>query len=85
MCTYSLLSFVITSFEVESLQVSSRPSFCSPSLFVLLCALYRPYLIPWQTDGIATQSSHLTDAACEVLSAPTLAEVFWEMVRKPCV
>lgn len=36
----------------------------------------------WQTDGVATQSSHLTDAACEVLSAPSLAEVFWEMVRK---
>lgn len=39
-------------------------------------------LIMWQTDGVATQCSHLIDAACEVLSAPSLAEVFWEMVRK---
>lgn len=30
---------------------------------------------------MATQCSHLIDAACEVLSAPSLAEVFWEMVR----
>uniref|UniRef100_H2LHJ5 Nucleoporin NUP188 n=1 Tax=Oryzias latipes TaxID=8090 RepID=H2LHJ5_ORYLA len=44
MCIYGLLSFVITSFEEESLQ-----------------------------------SSQLIDAACEVLSAPSLAEVFWEM------
>uniref|UniRef100_A0A8C9Z918 Nucleoporin NUP188 n=1 Tax=Sander lucioperca TaxID=283035 RepID=A0A8C9Z918_SANLU len=44
MCIYGLLSFVITSFEEESLQCS-----------------------------------HLIDAACEVLSAPSLAEVFWEM------
>uniref|UniRef100_A0A8D3DQQ1 Nucleoporin NUP188 n=1 Tax=Scophthalmus maximus TaxID=52904 RepID=A0A8D3DQQ1_SCOMX len=44
MCIYGLLSFVITSFEEESLQCS-----------------------------------HLIDAACEVLSAPNLAEVFWEM------
>ncbi|XP_028274266.1 nucleoporin NUP188 homolog [Parambassis ranga] len=51
MCIYGLLSFVISSFEEESLQ----------------------------TDGVATQSSHLIDAACEVLSAPSLAEVFWEM------
>ncbi|XP_078127496.1 nucleoporin NUP188 [Sander vitreus] len=51
MCIYGLLSFVITSFEEESLQ----------------------------TDGVATQCSHLIDAACEVLSAPSLAEVFWEM------
>uniref|UniRef100_A0A672I973 Nucleoporin NUP188 n=1 Tax=Salarias fasciatus TaxID=181472 RepID=A0A672I973_SALFA len=33
----------------------------------------------FQTDGVATQCSHLIDAACEVLSAPSLAEVFWEM------
>uniref|UniRef100_A0A673AKW3 Nucleoporin NUP188 n=1 Tax=Sphaeramia orbicularis TaxID=375764 RepID=A0A673AKW3_9TELE len=26
-----------------------------------------------------TQCSHLIDAACEVLSAPSLAEIFWEM------
>ncbi|XP_041666678.1 nucleoporin NUP188 isoform X2 [Cheilinus undulatus] len=51
MCIYGLLSFVITSFEEESLQ----------------------------SDGVATQGSHLIDAACEVLSAPSLAEVFWEM------
>ncbi|XP_029300553.1 LOW QUALITY PROTEIN: nucleoporin NUP188 homolog [Cottoperca gobio] len=51
MCIYGLLSFVITSFEEESLQ----------------------------TGGVATQCSHLIDAACEVLSAPSLAEVFWEM------
>ncbi|AWP15487.1 putative nucleoporin NUP188 -like [Scophthalmus maximus] len=51
MCIYGLLSFVITSFEEESLQ----------------------------TEGVATQCSHLIDAACEVLSAPNLAEVFWEM------
>ncbi|XP_039470852.1 nucleoporin NUP188 [Oreochromis aureus] len=51
MCVYGLLSFVITSFEEESLQ----------------------------TDGVATQSSHLIDAACEVLSAPSLAEIFWEL------
>ncbi|XP_060937109.1 nucleoporin NUP188 [Limanda limanda] len=51
MCIYGLLSFVITSFEEESLQ----------------------------TDGVATQCSHLIDAACEVLSAPNLPEVFWEM------
>ncbi|XP_029133334.2 nucleoporin NUP188 [Labrus bergylta] len=51
MCVYGLLSFVITSFEEESLQ----------------------------TDGVATQCSQLIDAACEVLSAPSLAEVFWEM------
>ncbi|KAM9735655.1 nucleoporin NUP188 isoform 1-T1 [Menidia menidia] len=51
MCIYGLLSFVVTSFEEESLQ----------------------------TDGVASQSSHLIDAACEVLSAPSLAEVFWEM------
>ncbi|KAK2819337.1 hypothetical protein Q5P01_024898 [Channa striata] len=51
MCIYGLLSFVITSFEEESLQ----------------------------TDSVATQCSHLIDAACEVLSAPNLAEVFWEM------
>ncbi|XP_059214665.1 nucleoporin NUP188 isoform X2 [Centropristis striata] len=51
MCIYGLLSFVVTSFEEESLQ----------------------------TGGVATQSSHLIDAACEVLSAPSLAEVFWEM------
>uniref|UniRef100_A0A8C4IA41 Nucleoporin NUP188 n=1 Tax=Dicentrarchus labrax TaxID=13489 RepID=A0A8C4IA41_DICLA len=44
MCIYGLLSFVVTSFEEESLQ-----------------------------------GSHLIDAACEVLSAPSLAEVFWEM------
>uniref|UniRef100_A0A7N8XMA8 Nucleoporin NUP188 n=1 Tax=Mastacembelus armatus TaxID=205130 RepID=A0A7N8XMA8_9TELE len=44
MCIYGLLSFVIASFEEESLQCS-----------------------------------HLIDAACEVLSAPNLAEVFWEM------
>uniref|UniRef100_A0A3P8RH47 Nucleoporin NUP188 n=1 Tax=Astatotilapia calliptera TaxID=8154 RepID=A0A3P8RH47_ASTCA len=44
MCVYGLLSFVITSFEEESLQ-----------------------------------SSHLIDAACEVLSAPSLAEIFWEL------
>lgn len=31
---------------------------------------------------MVTQCSHLIDAACEVLSAPSLAEVFWEMVRK---
>ncbi|XP_051906933.1 nucleoporin NUP188 [Hippocampus zosterae] len=51
MCIYGLLSFVITSFEEESLQTGSAGS----------------------------QSSHLIDAACEVLSAPSLAEVFWEM------
>ncbi|XP_076014771.1 nucleoporin NUP188 [Genypterus blacodes] len=51
MCIYGLLSFVVTSFEEESLQA----------------------------DGVATQCSHLIDAACEVLSAPSLAEVFWEM------
>lgn len=28
------------------------------------------------------QHTHLIDAACEVLSAPNLAEVFWDMVRK---
>lgn len=33
-----------------------------------------------QTGSAGTQSSHLIDAACEVLSAPTLAEIFWEMV-----
>uniref|UniRef100_M3ZTZ5 Nucleoporin NUP188 n=1 Tax=Xiphophorus maculatus TaxID=8083 RepID=M3ZTZ5_XIPMA len=47
MCIYGLLSFVITSFEEESLQ-----------------------------------GSHLIDAACEVLSAPSLAEVFWEMPNR---
>ncbi|XP_024155490.1 nucleoporin NUP188 homolog isoform X2 [Oryzias melastigma] len=51
MCIYGLLSFVITSFEEESLQI----------------------------DGVSTQCSQLIDAACEVLSAPNLAEVFWEM------
>uniref|UniRef100_A0A667Y5Y3 Nucleoporin NUP188 n=1 Tax=Myripristis murdjan TaxID=586833 RepID=A0A667Y5Y3_9TELE len=51
MCIYGLLSFVITSFEEESLQA----------------------------DGVATNCSHLIDAACEVLSAPSLAELFWEM------
>ncbi|XP_061555304.1 nucleoporin NUP188 [Phycodurus eques] len=51
MCIYGLLSFVITSFEEESLQTGSAGS----------------------------QSPHLIDAACEVLSAPSLAEVFWEM------
>ncbi|XP_029371088.1 nucleoporin NUP188 homolog [Echeneis naucrates] len=51
MCIYGLLSFVITSFEEESLQ----------------------------SEGVPTQCSHLIDAACEVLSAPSLAEVFWEM------
>ncbi|KAM9841472.1 nucleoporin NUP188 [Aulostomus maculatus] len=50
-CIYGLLSFVVTSFEEESLQ----------------------------TGGVVTQCSHLIDAACEVLSAPSLAEVFWEM------
>ncbi|KAJ3598440.1 hypothetical protein NHX12_001950 [Muraenolepis orangiensis] len=45
MCIYGLLSFVITSFEEETLG--------SPQ--------------------------HLIDAACEVLSAPSLAELFWEM------
>ncbi|XP_011602933.2 nucleoporin NUP188 homolog [Takifugu rubripes] len=50
-CIYGLLSFVIISFEEESLQ----------------------------TDGAATQSSNLIDAACEVLSAPSLTEIFWEM------
>ncbi|XP_014899103.1 nucleoporin NUP188 homolog [Poecilia latipinna] len=49
MCIYGLLSFVITSFEEESLQA----------------------------NGV--EGSHLIDAACEVLSAPSLAEVFWEM------
>uniref|UniRef100_A0A8C5DS06 Nucleoporin NUP188 n=1 Tax=Gouania willdenowi TaxID=441366 RepID=A0A8C5DS06_GOUWI len=44
MCIYGLLSFVITSFEEESLQCSQ-----------------------------------LIDAATEVLSAPSLAEMFWEM------
>ncbi|XP_057675073.1 nucleoporin NUP188 [Corythoichthys intestinalis] len=51
MCVYGLLSFVITSFEEESLQTGSAGS----------------------------QSPHLIDVACEVLSAPSLAEVFWEM------
>ncbi|KAM8871349.1 nucleoporin NUP188 isoform 2-T2 [Synchiropus picturatus] len=51
MCIYGLLSFVITSFEAESLQ----------------------------TADANTQGSHLVDVACEVLSAPNLAEVFWEM------
>ncbi|XP_077441677.1 nucleoporin NUP188 isoform X2 [Vanacampus margaritifer] len=51
MCIYGLLSFVITSFEEESLQAGSA----------------------------GPQSPHLIDAACEVLSAPSLAEVFWEM------
>ncbi|XP_068191386.1 nucleoporin NUP188 [Antennarius striatus] len=51
MCVYGLLSFVMTSFEEESLQ----------------------------SGGVATPCSHLIDAACEVLSAPSLAEVFWEM------
>ncbi|XP_068608729.1 nucleoporin NUP188 [Brachionichthys hirsutus] len=51
MCIYGLLSFVITSFEEESLQ----------------------------GGDVATQRFHLIDAACEVLSAPNLAEVFWEM------
>ncbi|XP_077479329.1 nucleoporin NUP188 isoform X2 [Stigmatopora argus] len=51
MCVYGLLSFVITSFEEESLQTGSTGS----------------------------QSPHLIDAACEVLSAPSLADVFWEM------
>lgn len=84
MCTYGLLSFVITSFEVESLQVSTHLQFFPPPpLFVPPAYLSTdPCLIPWQTDGVAAQSSHLTDAACEVLSAPSLAEVFWEMVRK---
>ncbi|MED6241615.1 hypothetical protein ATANTOWER_021771 [Ataeniobius toweri] len=49
MCIYGLLSFVITSFEEESLQA----------------------------NGV--EGSHLIEAACEVLSAPSLAEVFWEM------
>uniref|UniRef100_A0A3P8W9J0 Nucleoporin NUP188 n=1 Tax=Cynoglossus semilaevis TaxID=244447 RepID=A0A3P8W9J0_CYNSE len=44
MCIYGLLSFMMTSFEEESLQ-----------------------------------HTHLIDAACEVLSAPNLAEVFWDM------
>ncbi|XP_054614138.1 nucleoporin NUP188 isoform X3 [Dunckerocampus dactyliophorus] len=51
MCVYGLLSFVITSFEEESLQ----------------------------TGSAGLQNSYLIDAACEVLSAPSLAEVFWEM------
>ncbi|XP_061912818.1 nucleoporin NUP188 [Entelurus aequoreus] len=51
MCVYGLLSFVITSFEEESLQ----------------------------TGSAGAQNSYLIDAACEVLSAPSLAEVFWEM------
>lgn len=33
-----------------------------------------------QANGV--EGSHLIDAACEVLSAPSLAEVFWEMVRQ---
>lgn len=33
-----------------------------------------------QANGV--EGSHLVDAACEVLSAPSLAEVFWEMVRQ---
>ncbi|KAM4635274.1 nucleoporin NUP188 [Polymixia lowei] len=45
MCIYGLLSFVITSFEEETLG----------------------------------SQQHLIDAACEVLSAPSLAELFWEM------
>lgn len=49
MCIYGLLSFVITSFEEESLQANGE------------------------------EGSHLIEAACEVLSAPSLAEVFWEM------
>ncbi|KAM4532789.1 nucleoporin NUP188 [Fundulus diaphanus] len=49
MCIYGLLSFVITSFEEESLQA----------------------------NGV--EGSHLIEAACDVLSAPSLAEVFWEM------
>uniref|UniRef100_H3DN37 Nucleoporin NUP188 n=2 Tax=Tetraodon nigroviridis TaxID=99883 RepID=H3DN37_TETNG len=51
MCIYGLLSFVISSFEEESLQAG----------------------------GAAAQSCYLIDAACEVLSAPSLAEIFWEM------
>uniref|UniRef100_A0A8C5DWN5 Nucleoporin NUP188 n=1 Tax=Gouania willdenowi TaxID=441366 RepID=A0A8C5DWN5_GOUWI len=31
------------------------------------------------TDGVSTQCSQLIDAATEVLSAPSLAEMFWEM------
>lgn len=34
----------------------------------------------WQAGGAAAQSCYLIDAACEVLSAPSLAEIFWEMV-----
>uniref|UniRef100_A0A673WR89 Nucleoporin NUP188 n=1 Tax=Salmo trutta TaxID=8032 RepID=A0A673WR89_SALTR len=44
MCIYGLLSFVITSFEEETLG----------------------------------SQQHLINAACEVLSAPSLAELFWE-------
>lgn len=47
----------------------------------VICILNQSCLNTWQTDGVATQCSHLIDAACEVLSAPSLAEVFWEMVR----
>ncbi|CAL1567722.1 unnamed protein product [Knipowitschia caucasica] len=50
MCIYGLLSFVVTSFEEDSLQTERGSS-----------------------------GSHLIDAACEVLSAPSLAEIFWEM------
>nr|XP_006640720.1 PREDICTED: nucleoporin NUP188 homolog isoform X1 [Lepisosteus oculatus] len=44
MCIYGLISFVITSFEEETLG----------------------------------SQQHLIDAACEVLAAPSLAELFWE-------
>lgn len=80
MCVYGLLSFVITSFEEESLQVSTS----AVHVYVLAVLFYKVsvscFLTMLQTDGVATQSSHLIDAACEVLSAPSLAEVFWELV-----
>uniref|UniRef100_A0A4W3J4K6 Nucleoporin NUP188 n=1 Tax=Callorhinchus milii TaxID=7868 RepID=A0A4W3J4K6_CALMI len=47
MCIYGLLSFVLTSFEEETLG----------------------------------DQQHLIDVVCEVLAAPSLAELFWETVR----
>lgn len=86
MCIYGLLSFVITYFEEESLQVYSQTLHSyTVSLTSIFCDLSRVpalSLCMWQSDGVASQCSHLIDAACEVLSAPSLAEVFWEMVRK---
>lgn len=82
MCIYGLLSFVITSFEEESLQVLPGVCLFKRALFIHSACVDNWLWCLLQANG--EEGSHLIEAACEVLSAPSLAEVFWEMVSQKC-